>query len=214
MMLNSKKTKEMLICFSMKMSVNDIPNVVICNNVIERVNSIKVLGVYVNNKLNWSDHIDYIYKKASQRVFNIIMLKRSGIKTKDLCQIYCSIIRSIMEYAAPVWHFGITKEQCNLLESVQKRVLKIILPSYDYYAALSTCGLTTLKNRRDKLCNVFFRKVESNSGDKLHPLIKQLKIKDYSYNLRNPMKYQNLVCRTDRFKNTFIPSIIAKCDFK
>ena len=53
MQLNPKKCKEMVINFS-KMSSNMVPEIVIDDSVIERINSIKVLGVYLNNVLSWN----------------------------------------------------------------------------------------------------------------------------------------------------------------
>ena len=61
MQLNPKKCKEMVINFS-KMSSNMVLEIVIDDSVIERINSIKVLGVYLNNVLSWNDHVAYVNK--------------------------------------------------------------------------------------------------------------------------------------------------------
>ena len=42
-------------------------------------------------------------KKASKRLFVLRTLKRVGLGTNDLVLVYCSIVRSIVEYALPVW---------------------------------------------------------------------------------------------------------------
>ena len=41
-------------------------------------------------------------RKASKRVFSIVILIRLGVQTKDLCQIYATIIEPVLEYAAAV----------------------------------------------------------------------------------------------------------------
>ena len=146
----------MIINFSLKVPSCDIPRIIVNETVVERISSTKVLGVYINSSLSWNDHISYIYSKASKRVFNIILLKRAGVNAMDLSKIYCAMIRSILEYAAPVWHAGITQEQSDLLESVQKRVLKIIVPGKDYTFALDNCGLSPLSARRELLTRSFF----------------------------------------------------------
>ena len=55
--------------------------------------------------------------------------------------VYCSIIRSILEYARPVWHPGLTKKMSKDIERVPKRCLKMIksikTPSMQLEAILS-----------------------------------------------------------------------------
>ena len=70
MKLNLVKCKEMISSFS-KVSDEAIPNVVIEKMIVERVTSSKVLGKYLINNLN-INHIEFIYKKASQRVYHLI----------------------------------------------------------------------------------------------------------------------------------------------
>ena len=41
-----------------------------------------------------------------------------------LSQYICSIIRSVVEYCFQVWHPGLTKQQYNEIEFVQKDALK------------------------------------------------------------------------------------------
>ena len=49
-----------------------------------------------------------MYKKSSSRIFNIIVLKRAGLNNQDLLLLYTAYVRAVLEYAAPVWHPGLT----------------------------------------------------------------------------------------------------------
>jgi len=49
-----------------------------CNNVIERVSSFRLLGVHIDNNLKWTSNTAYIYSMASSRLYFIKLLKRSG----------------------------------------------------------------------------------------------------------------------------------------
>ena len=40
------------------------------NNFVDRVPIYKLLGVDISNDLRWNYHIDYIFKKASKRLFS------------------------------------------------------------------------------------------------------------------------------------------------
>ena len=54
------------------------------------------------------------------------LLKRSGACIDDMLHFFKTVIRSLLEYACPVWHNSLTNEQSDRIESIQKRALKII----------------------------------------------------------------------------------------
>ena len=102
MRLNEKKCKDMVINF-LKYQPTVITPIQLNGIVIERVSSYKLLGVIITNDLSWNEHCDSIHKKATKRLFVLRTLKRVGLGTNDLVLVYCSIVRSIVEYASPVW---------------------------------------------------------------------------------------------------------------
>ena len=81
-------------------------------------------------------------------------LKRVGLGTNDLVLVYCSIVRSIVEYASPVWA-AIPLYLDELIESVQRKALKIIFGRVDYAEALVLAGLESLSDRRVGACKQF-----------------------------------------------------------
>ena len=99
-------------------------------------------------------HIDCVFKKANKRLYNIRLLKKSGVATEDLVKVYCSLIRSVLEYAAPVWS-DFPDYLASGVESIQKKALKIILPTYDYAQAMNVTGLQCLSAHRQQACIKF-----------------------------------------------------------
>ena len=91
-------------------------------------------------------YIEYITKKASKRLYALSSLKKAGVQPSDLVGIYCTLIRSVLEYAAPVWS-GLPVYLSDVLEAVQRRAMRIIFPYADYNTAFSSAGLGTLANR-------------------------------------------------------------------
>jgi len=65
---------------------------------------------------------------------------------------------SILEYACPVWHSGLTTGQCDKLESLQKRALKIIFCDIDYHMSLIVAGLDTLYSCRQHILQRFINR--------------------------------------------------------
>ena len=139
---------------------------------IEKVCSFKVLGVIISQDLTWKEHVLYIVSKACKRLFVIYQLIRSGISVADVIAIYCSLIRSVLEYCSPVWHCGLSSGQSTEIESVQKRVLKIIFPDLSYNNALLKSGLERLSIRRERLSVKTFNEIK-NSSHVLNHLLMQ-----------------------------------------
>jgi len=125
MKLNAEKTKEMVISFSH----GSIDPTHMGDSVIQRETCVKLLGLSISSDLTWSVHIDSIVKKASQRLFFLIQLRRAGAPTNDLLVVYFAAIRSILEYSCQVFHNRLTKDQCYYVERIQRRAFRIILPN-------------------------------------------------------------------------------------
>ena len=73
MKLNPKKCKEMLINFMQNDNFTTRP-IVLGNNTVECVTTYKLLGIIISNDLKWHEHIDYLSKKASKRLYSLRIL--------------------------------------------------------------------------------------------------------------------------------------------
>jgi len=49
-----------------------------------------------------------------------------GLATHHLLHIYIAVIRPVLEYCAPVWHYALTKAHTQELEAIRKRAIHII----------------------------------------------------------------------------------------
>ena len=78
MKINSKKSKEMVICFTPDEHFrNSIPSIVIEGHIVETVEYAKLLGVTLSNDLTWNRHVDCIVKKGCQKSVYVISVKES-----------------------------------------------------------------------------------------------------------------------------------------
>ena len=100
--LNELKCKEMRISFS-KVE-KDLDPIILNDKVLEIVDHAKILGLRVSCNLKWNDHVSEVVKKASTRLYFLSQLKRSNVGSKELVQLFKSCIRSLLEYACPVFH--------------------------------------------------------------------------------------------------------------
>ena len=151
---------------------------------IDSVESFKFLGIYISSDLSWTKHCDVMVKKANRRLYAIRKLKGARVKENNLVAVYCSLIRSILEYGSVAFaHFP--NYLSNTLEGIQKRALSIIYPESSYDVALKRSNLTTLVSRRADACRRFIDSIQPNN-----PLYNTIKHNcavrlDKPYNLRH-----------------------------
>ena len=198
--LNGAKCKDMLIDF-LKYKPFSTPPIYIDGSPIDQVNTRKVLGVYITSDLTWGHHCDYIVKRARKRLYALRVLKKR-LPVQDIIQVYCSLVRSVLEYAAPVWA-GLPSYLSDLVESVQKEALRIIFPDLNYSQALVRAGLQTLSERRNQICVCFFQDLSVSPFSCLASLLPERTSVNHGFGLCSGSISQvtniNRLQRTDRF---------------
>ena len=124
------------------------------NKFLERLNVIKILGVWISEDGSWSRNIKEILKRGYSRISFLTKLKYAGVKTEDLIEMYELFIRSCAEYCSVAFHSSLTLAESQSLERLQSTCLRVILKDdyVSYSAALETTGLETLHERREKKC--------------------------------------------------------------
>ena len=70
-------------------------------------------------------------------------LKKLGADNTDLLEVYLKQVRSVAEYAVPVWNSALTREDSGKLERIQKTACNIILGQH--YDAPTTVQVTTVQ---------------------------------------------------------------------
>ena len=120
--LNIKKTHFMI--FSSKNKSH--PNV--CINIdgetINETAKTKFLGVIIDNKLSWKDHILYISGKLARGTGVLLKVRRYLMK-ETLISLYYSFVYPYLIYCNHVWGLA-CKTHMNTLFLLQKRIIRII----------------------------------------------------------------------------------------
>ncbi|KAM3866247.1 G-protein coupled receptor 54-like [Diretmus argenteus] len=155
MALHPKKCKVMH--FLSAKSHPPLPKLTINDLELQKVSTLKILGIHIQSNLKWSQQVVHLCKKASQRLFLLRRLKNSAIPPDELTSIFTIYIRPTLEYAAPVWHSGLTGVQSKAIERVQRRAVRIILGRdfTTYRDACSRLGHPLLSSRREDLTRAF-----------------------------------------------------------
>ena len=125
--INLKKTHYMI--FHRARIKNKYENAVqIQGNIIDHVNATKFLGIIIDNKLNWSDHINYIKNKISKSL-GIIYKIRSFLNRITLRNLYHTFVFPYLIYGVEVW--GNTHAiHLNPIIQLQKKYIRAITFSH------------------------------------------------------------------------------------
>lgn len=119
--LNIDKTHFMLFCT--RKPTREI-HISLNNHCIAEARTTKFLGVIIDNKLSWKDHIAYIHTKISKNIG--IIIKAGRYFNKDtVLNLYYTFIFPYLYYCNIVW--GNTfKTHLQKLVTIQKKVIRII----------------------------------------------------------------------------------------
>ena len=121
------------------------------------------------------------------------------------CQFF-SLVRSVLEYACTVWHTSLPDYLSNKIEHVQKRALRVLYPGLHYIDALQIAQIPRLDTRRRELCMKTFEKI-AKTNNRLNHLQPPTREFTHGRTLRNKDCLSLPKCRTNRYKNSFIPAM-------
>ena len=127
MILNSSKTKVMLVTSSQKRQrlERDVLDLKFNNDTLNSISNDKILGVFVDNNLAWTDHTKHLTKKIASNIWLLTKIKRYLSKDHRV-QFYKSYIQPHIDFCSIVW--GSSSESNKLkIFKLQNRACKVIL---------------------------------------------------------------------------------------
>ena len=95
------------------------------NNDIECNKSVKLLGITIDDRLRFDQHISDLCSKAAMQLIALGRLQKYMGKLEKVA-IVNSFIYANFNYCPLVWHFS-TCESIRKIEKIQKRCLRIVL---------------------------------------------------------------------------------------
>ena len=110
-------------------SIKDIQlNVTVENSSLPSFDSMKVLGIDIDDKLTFDGHISNICIKAGRQL-DILQRLKGSLDQDSRMAIYKSFIMSNFNYCPLIWMFT-SKTSLSKLENIQKRALRFVLDDY------------------------------------------------------------------------------------
>jgi ribonuclease HI len=155
---NSNKTFSMLI--TRRLKYREL-NVFMDGIQIQSVQSMRILGVYLDRRLNWRTHVNKIYQKAYQLITQLVRIARPtwGANSDVLRTLYRGAIEPTITYCSPVWGHVAQKKCVQIkLRQIQRLIALRICKAYKTVstnAAVLLAGFLPLHLRIQELMDIF-----------------------------------------------------------
>ena len=167
---------------------------------LEVVTKADYLGVTLDSKMTWNDHVNKVCKKANMKLgFLRRNLASCPKPTRETC--YKMIVRPILDYCSSVWDPH-TKQSINKLEQVQRRACRFVCGRYRRTESVTEMmGQTkwpTLEERRCRQkATIFFKGQREEIA---------IPINTTRENPRKKNVYTQPPSRIDAHRTSFFPS--------
>ena len=201
----SKQAAE--IVFSKKRSDIQLPTLRFNNNTLTPTNSHKHLGMILDSKLNFKNHLSEKISKANKGI-GIIRRLYNFLPRASLVNIYRAFVRPHLDYGDIIYDNSSNATFSQMIESVQYNAALAITGAIHGSSRdklYQELGFESLHDRWwfRKLC--FYYKIRHNMCPLyLTDLLPIMKTSCYSLRLNRAPTVPNF--RTERFKSTFLPS--------
>jgi hypothetical protein len=167
------------------------------NTTIPNCEEMKLLGVTMENKLKFEEHVAKICRKVSQQTA-VLKRMRNILPYEIRSNIYTCFIAPHFRYCSETWHFCNTITTDKLAEKVNKRAIRFVLKDrcIPYEELLAKLGHSTLRHERIKknICNVYRSLYHSNYPASLNELLnlRQIFIERKTYSSNSEGEYHYL----------------------
>ena len=205
---NPTKTKYLI--FSKKLERRAYPPLYLQNKRLVEVEQHKHLGLTLNNKLTWEDHISRVCTEAGKRL-SVIKRLPSNITPFTKLQLYKTFVRPVLEYGSVIFD-NCSNNSSEAMESVQRQAAIAATRAYKNTSntyLLPECGLESLQDRRTKAkLTLMFKIRRGKTPDYLRILLPKDVGENQAYNLRNSQNIRLPKITKNYFLKSFIPSTI------
>jgi len=169
------------------------------NNEIGRVYFTKFLGVQVDHKLEWKEHINYISQKLSKSIGIISKAKRI-LNKSTLINLYYTFVYPYFSYCIHIWGKSF-KTYVDKIFKIQKRIVRMLCNAkyLDHTDPLFLeCKLLKVNSVYEYAIAIFMYKIKNDLSPKCMKEYFSINSDIHSYNTRQASLYHVPNYRNDK----------------
>jgi hypothetical protein len=143
---NDSKSKAMLLSRQKRKERREL-DIFLNKQPITHVHNVKYLGIILNSKLSFKDHLNYMTEKCSKLIFALSKYAKLnwGLSHAALKTIYTGAILPLLQYGAPLWIHAINNANYrSKLIRVQRLINIRIAKAYRTVSNEALCMITGL----------------------------------------------------------------------
>ena len=175
---------------------------------LEKVESIKYLGVTITSNLRWNTHVRNVCTKAN-RTLGFLRRNLYSCPQEVKEAAYKGLVRPVLDYGSSVWDPpGVVLQE--ELESMQKRAARIVTGNYNYETGSMTGILVQLKwesfkkRRKDNTLILLYKGLKGKASVPTDdPIPKTRRCRN-----QHSMAFQTPIANTDVYKGSFFSQTI------
>lgn len=204
---NPVKTEAMT--FSCKRIQSGASGLFFCGREISVVTRHKHLGINLNFRMDWEEHVDYVTLKCMKRI-NVLRKLKHTIPRSSLNTLYFTMVRSVMDYGLVIYG-GQQAQLMNRLENIQYQAGLIVSGALRYTSYDKLCSELCWPKISDRVwflkSSLFYKTLNGLASPLFsrHVLNKCTR-RGTPGSLRERSNLAPPFCRTTRYIMSFIPS--------
>jgi hypothetical protein len=181
------------------------PPTSLSDTVIKRVTSHRHLGVYLSSTLDWSVHVHQVCLRANRKLAVLRSVKGLNRATLDI--LYKLTVRSVIDYAMPVYFGTLRQTEIKRLNQIQYRAAKIVSGALHFSSSVKLnieLGWESLKIRYECLGLSLFHKIHLKLT---RPLVAKFmpQMNQQLFDTRFKFEYKRFPYKSLDFSNSFFP---------
>lgn len=164
------------------------------NTLLPQKDNVKYLGVTLDKRLRFGQHLQTVLHKAYQatRCLYPLLNKNSTLSEHNKKLLYTVMLRPIIAYAAPVW-MGVSTTALRPLQSYQNKMLRLVTNKGRYERITTLHELTEIPQLREYIqqqAQNFYKKLDYHEN----PLVRNItNIRhDNDLTTKHPLPYKTL----------------------
>ena len=102
------------------------------DEILKEKENVKFLGLYIDNKLNWQEHIKNLKSKLNSSIYAMNKVKRQ-LNTNILTTLYYTLIYPYIDYGITLWGSAYSTHLKKIMVMQKKSVRIIVKAKYNEY---------------------------------------------------------------------------------
>jgi hypothetical protein len=180
-----------------------VPPLTLYSQPLPTVDSLKLLGMRIDNTLCFNEHIQTLAVRGSRALGTLCRASRClNLHTRTV--LYKALVRSTLEYGCPIWG-GAAQKWLGKLDSIQRRAIRLLRIDQPL-----KYNIAPLEVRRHTASMLFFRKHLFYPPDPNDQLVRPEAPRDYHCAIRkrtHDYSVSTFRSRTSHHRNSFVPRI-------